>query len=113
MKTSIPIATVILTLLVGPCATGSWAQSSSREAELEAIRDQIMVLQGRLNRVRQEATGLRGDLEQTRVALELQQIRLAEAETARHLAEESLAEVANEIEGLEERLEDLRLSLRR
>lgn len=94
---------------------GDWAAgqpTSSREAELETIRDQIMVLQARLNRVRQEATGLRGDLEQTEVALELQRSRLAEAQAARRLAEDSLAEVGGEIANLETRLEDLRASLR-
>lgn len=88
------------------------AQSSDREAELEALRDQIMVLQGRLNRVRQEATGLRGELEQTQVALELQQKRLAEATTARQLAEESLVQVESEIGGLEVQLGELRERLR-
>jgi len=88
------------------------AQQSGREAELEAIRDQIMVLQGRLNRVRQEATGLRGELEQTEVALELQRTRLAEARAARRMAEDSLAEVEDEIVGLEQRLEELRDHLR-
>jgi len=106
-----PIA-VTLMLLAGLCAGRAETQQSGREAELEVIRDQIMVLQGRLNLVRQEATGLRGDLEQTQVALELQGTRLAEAQAARQLAEESLAEVADEIVGLEQRLEDLRRSLR-
>lgn len=100
-------------LLTGFGAGGAETQTSGREEELEIIRDQIMVLQGRLNRLRQEATGLRGDLEQTQVALELQRTRLAEAQAARRLAEESLAEVADEIVELENRLEDLRQSLRR
>ncbi len=70
---------VTLTLLMGLCAGRAETQQPGREAELEVIRDQIMVLQGRLNSVRQEASGLRGDLEQTEVALELQRTRLAEA----------------------------------
>jgi septal ring factor EnvC (AmiA/AmiB activator) len=92
---------------------GTFADSSGREAELEGLRDQIMVLQGRLNRVRQEATGLRGDLEQTEVSLQLQRAKLAEARAARALAEESLARVESDIADLEVRLADLRQSLRR
>ncbi len=99
-------------LVTGLGSPSVFAQPSDREAELEGIRDQIMVLQSRLNRVRQEATGLRGDLEQTEVALELQRTRLAEAQAARQLAEESLAEVADEIVELELRLEALRETLK-
>lgn len=88
------------------------AQGSEREAELESIRDQIMVLRGRLNRVRQEAGGLRGDLQETEVALELQQKRLQEARTARALAEESRARLEAEIEELELDLEGLSELLR-
>lgn len=104
---------VTLTLLMGLCAGRAETQQPGREAELEVIRDQIMVLQGRLNSVRQEASGLRGDLEQTEVALELQRTRLAEARAARLLAEESLIQVEDEISGLENRLAELRQSLRR
>lgn len=71
-----------------------------------------MVLQSQLNKVRQEATGLRGDLAQTRIALQLQQTRLSEATTARQVAEESLQAVQSEIGGLELRLEELRQDLR-
>ncbi len=88
------------------------AQSSGREAELESIRDQIMVLRGRLNRVRQEAGGLRGDLRETEVALELQKKRLEEARAARALAEESLVTVETEISDLELDLEELTELLR-
>jgi septal ring factor EnvC (AmiA/AmiB activator) len=104
---------VVLWLLLGSGA-GRWAlaEPPAREVELEAIRDQIMVLQSQLNRVRQEATGLRGDLEQTRVALQLQETRLIEAQTARRLAEESLQGVEIELGGLERQLDDLRQDLR-
>jgi len=103
---------LVLMLVMGDSAGWCEAQQPGREAELEAIRDRIMVLQGRLNQVRQEATGLRGDLRQTQVALELQQTRLVEAQTARQLAEESLTEVEEEIEGIETSLAELRQSLR-
>lgn len=103
---------VLLLVFGGSFAEAVRAQPSGREAELEAIRDQIMVLQSQLNRVRQEATGLRGELEQTKVALELQQNRLAEATTARRLAEESLGQVESDIGGLEFRLDELREDLR-
>ena len=103
---------MLLLLLGGSLAGSVRAQPSGREAELEAIRDQIMVLQSQLNRVRQEATGLRGELEQTKVALELQRTRLAEATTARQLAEESLGQVESDIGGLQLRLDELREDLR-
>lgn len=102
------ICLVAITMVPGPAA----AQSSGREAELESIRDQIMVLRGRLNRVRQEAGGLRGDLRETEVALELQNKRLEEARAARALAEESLTTVETEISDLELHLEELRELLR-
>ena len=85
---------VLLTLVLGLGPPRAEAQPASREAELEVIRDQITMLQGRLNKVRQEATGLRGDLEQTEVALELQRTRLAEAQAARELAERSFLSAA-------------------
>ena len=112
MKKRIRFTVTVFSLLVGLVPTGAQVQPTQREVELEAIRDQIMVLQGRLNRVRQEATGLRGELEQTEVALELQRTRLTEAQTARQVAEESLVEVEDEIVGLEHQLEDLRQRLR-
>ena len=103
---------VALLMLLSAISIG-WAQAPSRESELESIRDQIMVLRSRLNRVRQEAGGLRGDLRETEVALELQNKRLEEARTARALAEESLAAVESDIESLERDLEELRELLRR
>jgi len=45
------------------------AQLPDREAELEAIRDQIMVLRSRLNRVSQEEQGLEAALEEIRATL--------------------------------------------
>ncbi len=102
----------MILLLASALSSSADPQTVDREAELEAIRDQIMVLQGRLNRVRQEATGLRGELEQTEVALELQRTRLSEARAARELAQASLAEIEVEIGELEIRLEAQRSALR-
>ena len=87
-------------------------QSSGRELELESIRDQIMVLRSRLNDVRQEAGGLRGDLRETELALELQNKRLQEARTARALAEETLSGVETEISDLEVNLDHLKTVLK-
>jgi len=106
------LATTLLLLVAALAWSPLMAQDSSRELELESIRDQIMVLRGRLNRVRQEAGGLRGDLRETEIALELQQKRLEEAQTARQLAEESLAGVESEIGDLEGNLRDLQELLR-
>ena len=102
----------MLLLLGGGNSGMGAAQTSSREAELESIRDQIMTLRSRLNRVRQEAGGLRRDLRETEVALELQKKRLEEARTARALAEEMLAGVETEIGDLEMGLEELQILLR-
>jgi len=88
------------------------AQVPDREAELEAIRDQIMVLQSRLNRVSQEEQGLRGEVERTVVALALQEKRVEEARTARLLAADSLAAVGEEVATLEASLEKLRAELK-
>ena len=93
-------------------ATLLGAQVPDREAELEAIRDQIMVLQSRLNRVSQEEQGLRGEVERTVVALALQEKRVEEARTARLLAADSLAAVGEEVATLEASLEKLRAELK-
>lgn len=88
------------------------AQIGSRETELEAIRDEIARLQVRLNQVRRESAGLKGELEQTAVAIELQGKRVDEAQTARTLAEESLAGLEEQVAELEIRLERLRQNLK-
>ena len=100
---------LLCAFLAAPALVG---QEVDRQTELEAIRDQIMVLQSQLNRVRREASGMRGELEQTEVALELQQTRLAEARTAREMAETALLAVEQEIADLEVSLEELRNTLR-
>lgn len=101
---------VVLFCLVSATLLG--AQVPDREAELEAIRDQIMVLQSRLNRVSQEEQGLRGEVERTVVALALQEKRVEEARTARLLAEDSLEAVGEEVATLEASLEKLRAELK-
>ena len=88
------------------------AQVPDREGELEAIRDQIMVLQSRLNRVSQEEEGLRGQATQTAVALELQEKRVEEARAARLLAEDSLEEVGDKVVDLEASLDEIRGKLK-
>jgi septal ring factor EnvC (AmiA/AmiB activator) len=88
------------------------SQVPDREAELEVIRDRIMVLQSRLNRVSREEQGLRGEVEQTSLAVELQRERVEEARTARLLAEESLVEVGEEVAELEASLEEIRARLK-
>ncbi len=103
------LALVWLALLV-PAEVIS--QSNGREAELEAIRDEIAQLQSRLNRVRQQRAGVRGELDQTEVAIDLQLQRVAEARTARELAEEASKDLEQEVAALEQRLVDLRHRLR-
>ncbi len=92
--------------------SGVFAEPEGREAELEAIRDEIAQLQSRLNRVRQQRAGVRGELDQSEVAIELQLQRVAEARTARELAEEARENLEQEVAELEQRLVDLRRRLR-
>jgi len=97
---------------IASAGTPSVAQVPDREAELEAIRDQIMVLQSRLNRVSREEQGLRGEVNQTVVAIELQEKRVEEARTARLLAAHSLEEVGEEVATLEASLDEIRTKLK-
>jgi septal ring factor EnvC (AmiA/AmiB activator) len=88
------------------------AQPTGRETELEAIRDEIARLQVRLNQVRRQSAGLKGELEQTGVAIELQAKKVDEAQTARTVAEESLVGLQRQVAELEVRLEALRHNLK-
>lgn len=106
------ICLVVVQSWVVSGGTPSTAQVPDREAELEAIRDQIMVLQSRLNRVSQEEQGLRGEVNQTVVAIELQEKRVEEARTARLLAADSLEEVGKEVATLEASLDEIRAKLK-
>lgn len=71
-----------------------------------------MVLQSRLNRVSREEQGLRGEVNQTVVAIELQEKRVEEARTARLLAADSLEEVGEEVATLEASLDEIRTKLK-
>lgn len=102
-------ALVGIALILSPLVV---AQTGGREIELEAIRDEIARLQLRLNQVRRESAGLEGELEQTAVAIELQEKRVDEAQTARTLAEESLAGLEQQVAELEVRLQELRHHLK-
>lgn len=103
------LAVVGITLTVSSLVV---AQPDGREAELEAIRDQIAGLRSRLNQVRRQSAGLEGELEQTGVAIELQEKRVEEARAARSLADESSAELTRQVTELESRLEELRERLK-
>ncbi len=95
-------------------ASAAGAQDTrAREAELEAIRDEIAGLQSRLLTVRQRQTGLAGDLERIEVELELQEKRYSEAVTARSLAADRAAATQRQVALLEGRLTELRGQLRR
>lgn len=84
----------------------------SREAELEAIRDEIGRLQAELGRVQQRETGLTGELARTGAELRLQEQRVAEAELAHTLAEERVTSTGLEVARLEQRLVVVRDELR-
>ncbi len=107
----VPWSLVFLVALGVPVAVSG--QASDREAELEALRDEILGLRSRLARVRSESAGVRGKLTETRVALELQEKRVEEARAARALAEEQLSVLEAETASLATRLDELRTKLRR
>ncbi len=92
-------------------STGAPATAAEREAELEAIRGEIARLQVAVESAKQRARGLEGEIERIGLELALQERRLAEAATAKALAEQRVAETVGAIEELERRLEGERQRL--
>ena len=105
------IAGLALLLVV---ATGMPAQDppSSREQELESIRGEIARLTARLETVKQSAEGIAGDLDRLEIELELQTQKVAEAASAKAIAEERAAASEAAIADLERRLAEERRKLR-
>ncbi|MGE0641434.1 MAG: murein hydrolase activator EnvC [Thermoanaerobaculia bacterium] len=106
------LAVLVLVLL----GTGVGAQqraTPSREQELESIRGEIAKLTARLERVKQSAAGIEGELEELEVQLELQSQRVAEAAAAKEISEERAAASEKQIAALEAQLEIERRRLER
>ncbi|HEV7518072.1 MAG TPA: hypothetical protein VGR07_17370, partial [Thermoanaerobaculia bacterium] len=85
----------------------------SRERELQAIRAEIVRLETRLVRARQEQSGLQGEIAKTDLELKLQESRLSEATAARHLAAEREAAGERQVARLEADLAAARRELGR
>ena len=92
--------------------SGPAAPQESREAELERLRGEIARLQSRLSGVQQRERSLASELEGTRLQLELQERRVAEAQAARAMAAQRMAALEVEVAGLEGRLAVVRADLR-
>jgi septal ring factor EnvC (AmiA/AmiB activator) len=84
----------------------------TREAELERLRGEIAQLQARLGAVQQRQQTAASELEATRLQLELQETRLAEALAAQGVASERIGQLEREVGSLEGRLERVRSDLR-
>lgn len=101
-----------LALLLGLVAAATAQDSpSTREQELEAIRGEIARLQARLETVKQSAAGIAGELDRLELELELQSQKVAEAASAKAIAEERAAASEAAIGELEKRLADERRKL--
>jgi septal ring factor EnvC (AmiA/AmiB activator) len=99
----------MLALVLANLAHG---QEPNREIELEELRHEIVDLTYQLRQIRREKGGLAGQLEQTVIALNLQEKRVSEARAARAIAEESLARIENHAVVLEHDLSVKRSELR-
>jgi len=87
-------------------------QELSREEELDALRLQIDRLQGRLTRLGHERRNLEADLARLNIELDLQRVKVREAETQGQLAAEELFVLENRVQTLEVRLADSQSELR-
>jgi len=96
-------------------AAGSAPSSAarSREAELAALRAEIARLEQRLDRARQQQTGLVGELAAADLALQLEEKRLAEAVAARDEAARRETASAAEVGRLEVALAERRRDFQR
>jgi septal ring factor EnvC (AmiA/AmiB activator) len=107
MRRLAPAALVLL------LALASGAGALSREGELAAVRAEIARLTARLEAVRGEQTGLRGELAQADLQLEIQQQRIREAVAARDLANSRVAAGEAEVARLSGALASARQGLER
>jgi septal ring factor EnvC (AmiA/AmiB activator) len=99
---------IVLLLLAVPLA----GQENSREQELNTLRVQINRLQSDLARLGHERRSLQAQLARVEIELELQQVKVREAQTQRGRASEVLSALESEVEVLEGRLEGSQEELR-
>jgi murein hydrolase activator len=117
-----------LTALLGLVAAPSWPapaatdpqslrpdsqEARAREAELSALREEIGRLELKLERARQQQTGLVGELAAADLALQLEEKRLVEAVAARNEAARREAVSAAEVGRLEVALAERRRDFQR
>lgn len=95
----LPLLVLVLTSTLA-AAVQEAGEPAARERELADIRTEIARLEERLERVRERAGGLAGDLETLEVELALQEQRLAEARSAGELASGRVADSEAEVERL-------------
>lgn len=86
-------------------------EPSQRQRDLESLRSDVAQLEAQLQDVQASAQGLAGELESTRVELQLQRKRVAEAEAARDVAVEQVESSRRRVEDLEGRLATTREEL--
>lgn len=111
MRRSAAVAALGLLLLLGQ-GVPAQDSGSSREQELEEIRGEIARLTARLEGVKASAAGIAGELDRLELELELQSQKVAEAASAKAIAEERAALSESEIADLEARLARERDQLR-
>lgn len=107
---------MLVALLLGslwPLPPATSQEPQTREEALARIRDDIGRLEERLGGLRAKEEGLTGRLESTRVELDLQEQRLAEAVAARELAAARVAESETQVEELGVALTEARRALSR
>ena len=102
----------IVLLIAGTASAAPAAAQESREAELERLRGEIARLQSRLTGVQQRERTLASELEGTRLQLELQERKVAEAQAARAMAAQRMSAIEAEVAALERRLVATRADLR-
>lgn len=109
------VAALLLGITLGTGALGSDAQQPppTREEELTRIRAEIGRLNSRVEALRTRTSGAAEALERTELELSLQEQRLAEARTARELAEQRVAAVEAEVARLAAALTAVGADLRR
>ena len=99
-------------VLAGAAGVSAQGSASSREQELEVIRGEIARLTARLETVKRSAAGISGELDRLELELELQSQKVAEAASAKAIAEERAAASEAAIAELERRLAEERRKLR-
>lgn len=107
------LSPVLLLLLMLPSLFIAAQDGDSRREELRQIREEIESLERRLERVRERAAGVAGQLQAVEVELELQEQRLEEARAARDVAAGEVAVSEEEVSRLADAAERTRTDLTR